>query len=93
MSSFQYIFVFTGNLKHKDLRGQVVSSQAYVDDGVDSIDEDPEGAVDVDPQGSVPSASENSENEWIVLLSVKYLSIHKPYSHIDNHSIFPYYSK
>ncbi|TYI74646.1 hypothetical protein E1A91_D07G216400v1 [Gossypium mustelinum] len=52
-----------GNLKHKDLRGQVVSSQAYVDDGIDSIDEDPEGAVDVDPQGSVPSASENSENE------------------------------
>ncbi|XP_052489743.1 uncharacterized protein LOC105802319 isoform X1 [Gossypium raimondii] len=49
-----------GNLKHKDLRGQVVSSQAYVDDGIDSIDEDPEGAVDVDPQGNnfrLPSTS------------------------------------
>ncbi|KAK8517816.1 hypothetical protein V6N12_016656 [Hibiscus sabdariffa] len=51
-----------GNLKHKDLRGQVVSSQAYVDDRID-MDEDPEGAVDVDPQGTVPSASENSETE------------------------------
>ncbi|KAK8569867.1 hypothetical protein V6N13_002579 [Hibiscus sabdariffa] len=52
-----------GNLKHKDLRGQVVSSQAYVDDRIDIMDEDPEGAVDVDPQGTVPSASENSEAE------------------------------
>ncbi|XVF81614.1 hypothetical protein PTKIN_Ptkin15bG0169300 [Pterospermum kingtungense] len=52
-----------GNLKHKDLRGQVVSSQAYVDDGNDNIDEDPEGAVDVDPQVIVGSASENSEME------------------------------
>ncbi|KAL4366416.1 hypothetical protein GQ457_05G005000 [Hibiscus cannabinus] len=54
-----------GNLKHKDLRGQVVSSQAYVDDRIDNMDEDPEEAVDVDPQpqGTVPSASENSETE------------------------------
>ncbi|XVF20995.1 hypothetical protein REPUB_Repub12eG0052600 [Reevesia pubescens] len=54
-----------GNLKHKDLRGQVVCSQAYVDDrnDSDSIDEDPEGAVDVDPQVNVPTASENSEME------------------------------
>ncbi|GMI98522.1 Fanconi Anemia D2 [Hibiscus trionum] len=52
-----------GNLKHKDLRGQVVSSQAYVDDRAENTDEDPEGAVDVDPQGTVPSASENSETE------------------------------
>ncbi|XP_022759064.1 Fanconi anemia group D2 protein homolog isoform X2 [Durio zibethinus] len=52
-----------GNLKHKDLRGQVVSSQAYVDDRNDSIDEDPEGAVDVDPLVIVATASENSDRE------------------------------
>ncbi|XP_039029266.1 Fanconi anemia group D2 protein-like [Hibiscus syriacus] len=52
-----------GNLKHKDLRGQVLSSQAYVDDEVDNMDEDPAGAGEVDPQGTVPSASENSEAE------------------------------
>ncbi|OMO97001.1 hypothetical protein CCACVL1_04714 [Corchorus capsularis] len=53
-----------GNLKHKDLRGQVVSSQAYVDDQTDGIDEEPEGAVDVDPPVIVSTASGgNSETE------------------------------
>ncbi|XP_017979142.1 PREDICTED: Fanconi anemia group D2 protein isoform X5 [Theobroma cacao] len=49
-----------GNLKHKDLRGQVVSSQAYVDDRNDSIDQDPE---DVDPPVIVATASGNSETD------------------------------
>ncbi|KAE8685890.1 putative UDP-glucosyl transferase 71C4 [Hibiscus syriacus] len=52
-----------GNLKHKDLRGHVVSSQAYVDDEIDNRDEDPVGVGDLDPQGTVPSDSQNSEAE------------------------------
>ncbi|XVE78447.1 hypothetical protein DITRI_Ditri13aG0145900 [Diplodiscus trichospermus] len=52
-----------GNLKHKDLRGQVVSSQAYVDDQNDNTNEDSEGALDVDPQVIVATASENSGME------------------------------
>lgn len=34
-----------GNLKHKDLMGQIVSSQAYLDDQNDEINEDPEEAI------------------------------------------------
>ncbi|KAL1536039.1 Fanconi anemia group D2 protein isoform X3 [Salvia divinorum] len=34
-----------GNLKHKDLMGQVVSSQAYLDDQSDEINEDPAEAI------------------------------------------------
>lgn len=37
-----------GNLKHKDLMGQVVSSQAYVDDLSNNVEEDVEGAVHED---------------------------------------------
>ncbi|KAH9737287.1 Fanconi anemia group D2 protein [Citrus sinensis] len=37
-----------GNLKHKDLMGQVVSSQAYVDDLSNNVEEDLEGAVHED---------------------------------------------
>ena len=36
----------TGNLKHKDLTGQEVSSQAYADDQDDHAMEDPAAAVD-----------------------------------------------
>ncbi|CAK7340364.1 unnamed protein product [Dovyalis caffra] len=50
-----------GNLKHKDLTGQVVSSQAYVDDVNNNVDEDPAEAVDDDQPVSV--ASEDGETE------------------------------
>ncbi|TXG57764.1 hypothetical protein EZV62_015593 [Acer yangbiense] len=41
-----------GNLKHKDLAGQVVSSQAYVDDQSDNVNEDPAGVMDEDQPAS-----------------------------------------
>lgn len=37
-----------GNLKHKDLAGQVVSSQVYIDDRNNDVDDDLEGAIDAE---------------------------------------------
>lgn len=34
------ILYFAGSLKHKDLRGQIVSSQAYVDNETDEVEEE-----------------------------------------------------
>ncbi|KAK4833935.1 hypothetical protein QYF36_013666 [Acer negundo] len=48
-----------GNLKHKDLAGQVVSSQAYVDDQSDNVNEDPAGVMDEDQ----PASEEDRETE------------------------------
>ncbi|KAJ6912410.1 Fanconi anemia group D2 protein [Populus alba x Populus x berolinensis] len=50
-----------GNLKHKDLTGQVVSSQAYADDQNNNVDEDLAEAVEEDQPVSV--ASEDGETE------------------------------
>lgn len=50
-----------GNLKHKDLTGQVVSSQAYADDQNNNFDEDLAEAVEEDQPISV--ASEDGETE------------------------------
>lgn len=50
-----------GNLKHKDLTGQVVSSQAYADDQNNNVDEDLAEAVEEDQPVSV--ASEDRETE------------------------------
>ncbi|KAA8544885.1 hypothetical protein F0562_019717 [Nyssa sinensis] len=47
-----------GNLKHKDLMGQVVCSQAYVDDQNDEIDEDNVETVVDDQHCSVASEEE-----------------------------------
>ncbi|XP_021907461.1 Fanconi anemia group D2 protein isoform X2 [Carica papaya] len=44
-----------GNLKHKDLTGQVVSSQAYVDNQNDDVNDDPAGAIDENESASVAS--------------------------------------
>lgn len=56
--------VLTGNLKHKDLTGQVVSSQAYVDDQDKNGDEeDPMEAVNEDPPASVSSEEDQEEME------------------------------
>ncbi|KAF3445135.1 hypothetical protein FNV43_RR14828 [Rhamnella rubrinervis] len=53
-----------GNLKHKDLTGQVVSSQAYVDDQDDNADEeDPMEAVNESPPASVASEEDQEEME------------------------------
>lgn len=50
-----------GNLKHKDLMGQVVSSQAYVDELNNNVDKDLSGAVGEDLPVSL--ASEGRETE------------------------------
>ncbi|KAJ0027301.1 hypothetical protein Pint_36585 [Pistacia integerrima] len=50
-----------GNLKHKDLMGQVVSSQAYVDDPNTNFDEDQTEAVDEDQPVSPASADRQTE--------------------------------
>ncbi|KAJ4705684.1 Fanconi anemia group D2 protein [Melia azedarach] len=50
-----------GNLKHKDLMGQVVSSQAYVDELNNNVDKDLSGAVGEDLPVSL--ASEDRETE------------------------------
>lgn len=47
--------LYTGNLKHKDLTGQVVSSQAYVDNQNDDVNDDPAGAIDENESASVAS--------------------------------------
>ncbi|KAJ9686029.1 hypothetical protein PVL29_015082 [Vitis rotundifolia] len=47
-----------GNLKHKDLMGQVVSSQAYVDHQNDNLDENPE-----EPIAEEQSAGDASEED------------------------------
>ncbi|XP_057956644.1 uncharacterized protein LOC131149872 isoform X3 [Malania oleifera] len=47
-----------GNLKHKDLMGQVVSSQAYGDDQNENIDDDPEEAAVEDQPIRVASEEE-----------------------------------
>ncbi|KAK0584958.1 hypothetical protein LWI29_021372 [Acer saccharum] len=52
-------FFLKGNLKHKDLAGQVVSSQAYVDDQSDNVNEDPAGVMDEDQ----PASEEDRETE------------------------------
>ncbi|XP_062170326.1 uncharacterized protein LOC133876038 [Alnus glutinosa] len=51
-----------GNLKHKDLTGQVVSSQAYVDDQNNNDEENSAEAVD-DDQPAVVSSEEDREIE------------------------------
>lgn len=43
---FSYaLWNLSGNLKHKDLMGQVVSSQAYMDDPNDVTNNDPEETI------------------------------------------------
>lgn len=37
LASYFLSFIVAGNLKHKDLMGQVVSSQAYLDDQNESV--------------------------------------------------------
>ncbi|KAJ0088606.1 hypothetical protein Patl1_33263 [Pistacia atlantica] len=49
------------NLKHKDLMGQVVSSQAYVDNPNTNFDEDQTEAVDEDQPVSPASADRQTE--------------------------------
>ncbi|KAK6140442.1 hypothetical protein DH2020_025826 [Rehmannia glutinosa] len=44
-----------GNLKHKDLMGQIVSSQAYMDDNNDDINDDPAEAIVEDQPMNVSS--------------------------------------
>ncbi|KAL5739450.1 hypothetical protein ACOSQ2_028630 [Xanthoceras sorbifolium] len=51
-----------GNLKHKDLAGQVVSSQAYIDDQNDNVNEDQAGVMD-DDQLVTPASEEDRETE------------------------------
>lgn len=45
------IFVLAGNLKHKDLAGQVVSSQAYLDDQDEKLEDDAGVDNDTEPVG------------------------------------------
>jgi hypothetical protein len=52
----------TGNLKHKDLAGQVVSSQAYVDDQNNNVEENSAEAVD-DDEPAIVSSEEDREVE------------------------------
>ncbi|GMY31923.1 Fanconi anemia group D2 protein homolog isoform X1 [Fagus crenata] len=47
-----------GNLKHKDLMGKVVSSQAYADDQDNDVEENPTEAVDDDLPATVASEDE-----------------------------------
>ena len=50
-----YVFIAnpTGNLKHKNLTGEVVSSQVYADhDNENSADEEPDKTVDEYPPES-----------------------------------------
>lgn len=51
-----------GNLKHKDLAGQVVSSQAYVDDQNNNVEENSAEAVD-DDEPAIVSSEEDREVE------------------------------
>lgn len=55
------LVVLTGNLKHKDLMGQVISSQAYVEDQNDNVDDDLAEAVDEDQHVSVASDEQETE--------------------------------
>lgn len=50
-----YLFISTptGSLKHKNLTGEVVSSQVYADVNENSADEEPDEAVDEYPPESV----------------------------------------
>lgn len=50
-----YLFICTptGSLKHKNLTGEVVSSQVYADDNENSADEEPDEPVDEYPPESV----------------------------------------
>ncbi|BBG99852.1 hypothetical protein Prudu_009681 [Prunus dulcis] len=53
-----------GNLKHKDLKGQVVSSQVYVDSEDDHVDEEPAEAADEEPAeagGEEPAEAADEE--------------------------------
>lgn len=52
----------TGNLKHKDLTGQVVSSQAYLDEQSGNADDDPR-EVDASDGVPVPNNEEDGETE------------------------------
>jgi hypothetical protein len=54
--------VLTGNLKHKDLTGQVVSSQMYVDDQNNNVEENSAEAVE-DDQPDIVSSEEDREVE------------------------------
>lgn len=49
VSYLSFIAAPTGNLKHKDLKGQVVSSQVYVDSEDDHVDEEPAEGADEEP--------------------------------------------
>lgn len=66
-SSADYL-ILTGNLKHKDLLGKVVSSQAYAD-GDDDIDEEAHDNMDNNMEAEVDEEAGNSdqgneEAEW-----------------------------
>ncbi|GAV74416.1 hypothetical protein CFOL_v3_17896 [Cephalotus follicularis] len=50
-----------GNLKHKDLMGQVVSSQAYADDSKEDGEEDTTGPVDEDEPANIATEDINME--------------------------------
>ena len=55
-------FILAGNLKHKDLMGQVVSSQAYTDHQNDNLDENPEEPI-VEEQCAGDASEEDRELE------------------------------
>lgn len=66
-SSADYL-ILTGNLKHKDLLGKVVSSQAYAD-GDNDIDEEAHDNMDNNMEADVDEQAGNSdqgneEAEW-----------------------------
>lgn len=54
--------ILTGNLKHKDLTGQVVSSQAYLDEQSENGDEDSREVAE-DDEVPVPNNEEDGETE------------------------------
>ena len=53
-------FILAGNLKHKDLMGQVVSSQAYMDHQNDNLDENPEEPI-AEEQSTGDASEEDRE--------------------------------
>ncbi|XP_031402622.1 Fanconi anemia group D2 protein homolog isoform X2 [Punica granatum] len=52
-----------GNLKHKDLTGQVVSSQAYLDEQSGNADEEDSREVAEDDENSIPNNDDDKETE------------------------------
>jgi hypothetical protein len=45
-------YILAGNLKHKDLLGQVVSSQAYLDDQNETVPQPAETIIEDEPMNS-----------------------------------------